>query len=78
MHARLTWHINPEIGQTRHGDKLSVIDGCIKNIHGERGWTVDDGISRVQHTAHEEVYELVCATTHLLRDKSPASATVQH
>ena len=60
-----TCHIQLEALQARHGDDAGVVDGCVKGVHGEGGGAVHDAVSRLQHAAHEQVYELICPAAHL-------------
>ena len=62
---RFTCHIQLEVLPAGHGYHLSVIDSGVKGIHGEGGGAVYDAVPRVQDTAHEQVYQLVGAATHL-------------
>jgi len=60
-----TWHIHAEVCSPRHGDHLGVVDGRVKGVHRERRRRVHDAVAGVQHAAHQQVYELVRAATHL-------------
>ena len=61
----LTWDVNPKAIQARDGDDFSAIDCSVKGIHCEGRRTVHNTVSRIQTTPHEQVYQLICPTSHL-------------
>ena len=67
-----------ESWQARHSHDCGIVDCCVESIHGEGRRAVADFVPRVQAAPHDQVDELVRATTHLqcrvdLRQKSLSS-----
>ncbi len=62
---QLTLHINAEVTVSQHCDYFRIIDSSVKLVHCEGGRTIYYAITRIKHTTHEQVYQLICATAHL-------------
>ena len=68
----LTLDVQPEAVQAGHGDNTRVVDVGVEDVHREGGRAVDDGVARVQHAPHEQVYELVRTAANLRRRQASA------
>ena len=62
---QLTLHINAEIIVSWYCDYFCIIDSSVKLVHCEGGRAIYYAITRIKHTTHEQVYQLICATAHL-------------
>ena len=60
-----TFHVQPEAVEARYSHHPRIVYGSVKDIHCEGGRAVHNGVSRVQHAAHQQIDELIGAAAHL-------------
>lgn len=60
-----TWNINAKVFFSGNCDNLRIIHSSVELVHSESWWGVQYAITRIKHTAHQQIYQLICPTTNL-------------